>query len=194
MNMHTSDIRPEAGKTNSWQVYAPLIERKKKSWAVRIIVALLCLFPASGTYAQTAFSWEISTGITTPILDNGIGFHLGVNPTYNLNEYFALEGQASYLFTRIEDSFLTGEKATVNALNLLAGPRLYILGPDRKVRPFINLLVGGNYQSEQRPSATSSSEFTLGFSGGGYVLINQLVLGLSYDTPQNIVLKVGYRF
>lgn len=142
------------------------------------------------------FSNTITLGVGTPILDNGIGFHLGYHPSVSVHEYFAVEGQLSYFNAKVT-GFISGDAGRNHAVNFLTGPRVYLIAEDKNVRPYINLLLGGIYTREIMERAgvsTTRSEFGFGFSGGAYVNINQFVLGLSYDTPQNVIFKVGYTF
>ncbi|MEL6135259.1 MAG: hypothetical protein AAFR59_18030, partial [Bacteroidota bacterium] len=161
----------------------------------KLLLLLVLLACALLTKAQDRpFSTALAVGITTPILDNGLGFYTGIHPSYHLSSHFSLEGQVSYLYTSISGSFLSGEQATSHAINTLAGGRLYLNGEASKYRFFLNLLLGGNYTQEQTEGMAGEGAFGLGFSGGGYMQVGKLWLGLSYDTPQNVVLKAGYRF
>jgi len=148
--------------------------------------------------AQTNdFSNTVVVGVGTPMLDNGIGFHVGYNPSFSVHEYFAVEGQLSYFYTNLTGSFISGNTGTVQSVNLLTGGRLYFTSEDKNVRPYINLLIGGMYNREfmeRIGGSNTTSEFGLGGSAGAYVNISRFVIGLSLDTPQNFILKVGYTF
>lgn len=135
-----------------------------------------------------------TVGVSTPILDNGVGFHVGLNPSIRLAPIVAVEGQISYLYTHIGSSFLSGNEGVVHAVNTLAGGRLYLNGPGKRHRFFLNLLLGATYAQEVENGVEKPGAWMLGFSGGGYVALRRLTLGLSYDTPQNLVLKGGYAF
>jgi len=163
----------------------------KKGIAVAMFLALV------GTFANAQnnnFSVMPTLGVSTPILDGGVGFHIGVNPSLSLHEYFAAEGQVSYNYTKITSGFLNGDTGTAYSANFLLGPRIYFTPEGAKVRPYINALVGGLYYNEAADRVDSDSEFGLGFSGGGFVKIDRFVVGLSYETLGDIVLKVGYTF
>lgn len=140
------------------------------------------------------FSNTLTVGVSTPILDNGVGFHVGYNPSLSVHEYFAVEGQLSYLYTRVTGSFLSGDTGKIHSVNALVGPRVYFTPQDAKVRPYISALVGGLYNNEIMDRIDSAPEFGLGFSGGAYVNVNQFTFGLSYDAPGNVILKAGYTF
>ncbi len=139
------------------------------------------------------FSTAAFSGLSTPILDNGIGLHLGINPSYSLFSHLSIEGQISYVYTNITGSFISGNEAKTNAFNTLLGGRLYFNSESRKTRFYINLLMGGNYNVTYR-SSEKMTEYIIGLSGGGYVEREHLLFGISFDTPQNLILKIGYVF
>ena len=157
-----------------------------------IILCLLLGYSLSAHSQDRAFSTTLSLGIGSPLLDNGPSFHFGLNPNYQLAPIFSLEGQVSYIRTQINGSFLSGRTGNSNTLNLLGGGRLYLLSEGRKLRPYLNLLVGTVYEQEQL-DGTESSQWGFGYSAGAYVEFNDLALGLSLDAPQYLLLKVGYR-
>lgn len=152
---------------------------------------LLCLFTSSVVAAQNRdFSILATIGIATPVLDNGIGVQIGVNPCYALGTHFALEGQLSYLHSKINGSFLSGEKDISNTVNLLVGGRLYLTSEERKTRYYLNLLLGHHYNHSMR----FGRERDLGGTLGGGVIWNKLLIGASFDTPGYLILKVGHVF
>ncbi len=141
------------------------------------------------------FSITPTLGLGSPILDGGLSCHLGVNPGLSVSPYFSVEGQLSYIYTKVNSAFLSGERGTSHSVNLLTGGRLYFIPDDKKVRPYINILLGGSYHREiEKSPGLKTTEFGLGLSAGAFVKIDNLVLGLSIDTPQHIILKVGYVF
>lgn len=140
------------------------------------------------------FSTLTTIGVTSPILDDGIGVHLGVNPHLRLTEKLSVEGQISYIYTKIGSSFLSGNTGSLNSINTLVGGRFYLNSEDKNTRFFFNLLAGLNYKKEEENSIAKDAEFNLGFSGGLFLGINKITLGLTYDTPQNLILKLGYSF
>ncbi len=161
-----------------------------------IVIIFLALIGTIAKAQTNDFSHTVIVGIGSPILDNGQGFHLGYNPSLSVYEYLAVEGQLSYFYAETS-GFINGRKDKVHSVNVLVGPRLYFTPQDKNIRPYINLLIGGLYTreiTERAGISTTRSEFGLGFSGGAYVNIHQFVLGLSYDTPQNVIFKVGYTF
>lgn len=159
---------------------------------VLVIFGLFFIVFAQAQDQKTPVS--LTTGLTIPILDNGLGLHVGLNPAWGISEHFYLEGQLSYLYTRVGASFLSGEKSNSHAFNALVGGRLYLNAANQENRFYLNWLLGGNYQREIEDSGSATDQFGLGFSGGGYWQRKAFLLGLSYDTPQNLVLKTGYVF
>lgn len=132
-------------------------------------------------------------GVTSPILDNGIGFHVGLNPYVRINKRVSAEGQLSYIYTNITSSFLSGNISSVNSVNTLVGGRIYVNPEDKNTRFFLNLLIGLNYLKETN-NIGGVGEYNVGFSGGTFIELNRVVIGLTFDTPQNLIFKLGYAF
>ena len=145
------------------------------------------------TAQEDRFSTSATIGVTSPILDSGIGFHIGMNPSYSLSSLFSLEGQVSYLYTKTSSSFLSGNKKLSNSINTLAGGRLYLNSEERTNRFYVNLLFGVNYNKEGLNGIKRDGEINAGFSSGAFFELNKFLIGLSYDTPQNLILKVGIK-
>ncbi|MCI4671590.1 MAG: hypothetical protein MRZ79_25835 [Bacteroidia bacterium] len=167
-----------------------MIDQLKK---LILLIGLLSL----GLCAQAQdkkFSTAATMGITTPFLDNGIGLHLGLNPAYRLTARLTAEGQLSYLYTDVNSSFLSGDETTGNAVNALAGGRLYLNKEKKKNRFYLNCLLGLNYNKEEANGVSRAGEFSPGLSTGAYAQLNKILIGLSYDTPQNFVLRFGWIF
>lgn len=159
-----------------------------------LLFFLLLVFGLSVHAQKDNLKVSPNLGVTTPILDGGIGFHLGINPAYTLSPRFSVEGQVSYLYTKINGSFLSGNEGRSNSINTLVGGRLYLNSEEKRNRFYLNLLFGGNYNKEEINDVKLDGAFDFGFSGGGFFEINKFLIGVSYDTPQNFILKVGYVF
>ena len=140
------------------------------------------------------FSPSITLGISTPILDNGIGIHLGVNPTFSINQHLYLEGQVSYGFTYVSGYFLSGEEGRQHALSTLVGARIYLNKADNTNRYFLNLLLGGTYGRAILDSDRREIEIYPGITTGAYLERNRIILGLGVESPEHILLKAGYTF
>ena len=135
----------------------------------------------------------VSIGVSQPILNNGTGGHVGFNSSFQLTKTFSLEGQLSHIYTNIDSYFWSGDYGQSNDINLLAGGRIYLSPTDKKNRFFINLLLGLNYEKEDRLGRDVKEAYRMGFSVGGFYRFKKLNLGLTYDS-HHMVLKVGYSF
>ena len=161
----------------------------------KLLIFLIAVGFVNHTKAQDRKISTLTTiGITSPILDNGIGFHSGLNPHLWLTERFSLEGQISYIYTKISSSFLSGNTGSINSVNTLLGGRFYLNSEDKNTRFFFNLLTGLNYRKEEVNSIAKEAELNIGFSGGLFMDLSKITIGLTYDTPQNLILKLGYSF
>jgi hypothetical protein len=155
-----------------------------KNNAFEKLLFLLCLsFTINAQEGD--FSILPTAGIAAPILDNGTGFTVGLNPAYTVNPYFSIEGQISYTYIKTT-AFISGKSGKINSLYTLIGGRLYFLPKEKTVRPYINVLGGGNYGND--------SDYNLGLSVGAFLEMKKTVMGLSFETSQNLVLKLGRIF
>ena len=153
----------------------------------------LTLFSGLSANAQKGESFITpNIGVTTLLLSEAIGVHIGVNPSYAVSSHFSIEGQVSYSYTRINGAFISGARGLINSFNALAGGRLYFIQEDKSVRPYINLLIGANQFRELSETLKETRGFKIGFSAGAYVEIQKFLLGVSLDSPENFIFKVGY--
>ena len=160
----------------------------------KLILLLLFFGLINNSNAQEkSFEKLVTIGISQPILNNGTGFHVGFNPSFELTKLFSLEGQLSHIYTNIDSYFLSGDYGRSNDVNLLAGGRFYLNSSENKNRFFVNLLLGLNYERDDRLDREIREEYRLGFSVGGYYRFKKINFGLSYDS-HHIVLKCGYSF
>ena len=160
----------------------------------KLILLLLFFGLINNSIAQEkSFEKLVTIGISQPILNNGTGFHVGFNPSFELTKSFSLEGQLSHIYTNIDSYFLSGDYGRSNDVNLLAGGRFYLNSSENKNRFFINLLLGLNYERDDRVDREIREEYRLGFSVGGYYRFKKINFGLTYDS-HHIVLKCGYSF
>lgn len=158
------------------------------------ILLLLFFGLINNSIAQEKSFEKLATiGISQPILNNGTGFHVGFNPSFELTKSFSVEGQLSHIYTNIDSYFLSGDYGRSNDVNLLAGGRFYLNSSENKNRFFINLLLGLNYERDDRLDREIREEYRLGFSAGGYYRFKKINIGLTYDS-HHIVLKCGYSF
>ena len=140
---------------------------------------------------NNSFEKLVTVGVSQPILNNGTGFHIGFNPSFELTKSFSIDGQLSHIYTNIDSYFLSGDYGRSNDINLLIGRRFYLNSSENKNRFFINFLLGLNYEKDDRLGREIREEYRLGFSIGGYYRFKKINLGLTYDS-HHIVLKCGY--
>lgn len=159
-----------------------------------ILILTLLSFVMFANAQKGDFAIAPTIGVTTPILDGGIGFHIGVNPSYSILPSFSIESQLSYLYTKISSSFISGKTGMSNSVNILLGGRQYLNSNEKTTRFYLNLLVGGNYNKQKLNGESYEGEFNFGISAGGFFEFNKFLIGLSYETPQNFILKMGYVF
>ena len=133
-------------------------------------------------------------GIGFPILDNGYGLHFGLNPTIPLNRHLSIAGQLSYMYGRINSSFLSGNHGLSHTGSLMMGGRVYIGSGGKGIRTYFNTLLGPQLHAERINNLMTSINLNLGGSIGGFVRIRPWVIGLSYETPGHVVFKTGYYF
>ena len=142
---------------------------------------------------NNSFEKLVTVGVSQPILNNGTGFHIGFNPSFEFTKSFSIDGQLSHIYTNIDSYFLSGDYGRSNDINLLIGSRFYLNSSENKNRFFINFLLGLNYERDDRLGREIREEYRLGFSVGGYYRFKKINFGLTYDT-HHIVLKFGYSF
>jgi len=140
------------------------------------------------------FSFLPNIGVTSPFLTEGLGIHIGFNPSVTVSQRVSIEGQVSYIHNPVKSTFLSGLTREDNTINMLAGGRYYLNPVSKKTRFYINLLIGGARYHSVRSSGKISKGVDLGVSSGFYAEFNRLVLGATIDTPSNPVLKLGYIF
>lgn len=153
---------------------------------LKVVLIGFLVFISSLSFAQ--INVAATVWIANPIFDNGFGIQVGVNPSFELTEYFSLESQFSLIHIN-GTQFISGEEFTTLSYNALAGGRLYILSSEKSFRPFINFLVGANLNQEE------TFESDLGVSLGIYGELNdKLLFGIAAETDAFIVAKLGYQF
>lgn len=156
------------------------------------LFALILLLSISTAFAQNQekVGLKLFAGPTTPILDNGIGIQLSLNPQIELSDYFSVEGQLAYNNSRVTGSFLSGERGNAQAGTALGGIRTYIVGSQRNIRPYINLLLGA---FALRESSEANWEVGISFSTGIYAEIDRWTVGFSFEGPQFLMFKLGFQ-
>lgn len=157
------------------------------------ITVLLFLILAAQANDQK-LSTLATIGVSTPILDNGTGVLIGINPSYTLTPNLSIESQVSYSYTFISSTFLSGNQGKSHGINVLVGGRLYLNSSEKINRFYVNLLIGGNYFQEQINGLIRNPELGIGVSAGVFYHRGKFVIGLSSESPENLTLKLGYSF
>lgn len=160
-----------------------------------IITTILCLiFFHSALHGQdNKLKINANLGIGTPILNGGICYHIGINPSYQITNYFSGETQVSYVFTDVNSAFLTGADSQSSAFNLLVGLRLYFTSPEKNFRPYFNCMLGGIYVNEMNMFG-NPNYFGVGYSTGLFIEYNKITSGITFEGEGNIIVKLGYNF
>lgn len=153
---------------------------------LKVVLIGFLVFISSVSYAQ--LNVAATVGIASPILDNGFGVQVGVNPSFELTEYLSLESQFSLIHVN-GTQFISGDEFTSKSYNALAGGRLYVLSSKKSFRAFINFLAGANFN----PGETRESD--LGLSLGVYgEFKDDFLFGIAGETDGFFVGKLGYQF
>jgi len=116
------------------------------------------------------------------------GAHLGFNLYSKKPKRLKSDLQLSMNFSGESNT-----SSTLFSLNGLYGGRYYILAPEKSTTAFVNALIGGSFVQE------SGDDFTevllnIGYAVGGFVVINRWILGVSAESYNNFILKIGYTF
>lgn len=129
-------------------------------------------------------------GASTMFLDNGFGLHVGLNYHHDFTSRVAAEGQLSNQLTQVTSGFLSGGEDQLNTTAILVGGRVYFTDAEGGARWYANALIGPMLQYT---ASTDATETYLGATVGIYRASNRWVLGLAAESPQHVLLKVGYR-
>jgi len=155
----------------------------------KLIILLFIIF--SQLYSQKGdLKISSSISISKTILDDGTGFGLAVNPYKKITSKFYVEGQVSGVWTKINSSFLQGNKGNIYSGNILAGLNYYFKANIPMV--YFNFLAGLNYSNERIARAKNYEIIDLGISTGLFLKLKKLSIGLGLESPQNIFLKFGF--
>ena len=125
-------------------------------------------------------------GLADP--ETAFGVHIGANLYSKELKRLKSDLQLSLNLTGMPMG--TGRILSVNALY---GGRYYIINPEKNVSVFINGLVGGAFIAESGDDYTEN-RFGLGYSAGVFGDINRFILGISVESFNSFILKVGYSF
>lgn len=156
----------------------------------RIILAVVVLWlmgMQSELFAQNN-KWHLTThlGVSTALLDNGVGFQISLNPIRDVSERVALEGQLSFMSFRGTE-FLSGGNISDNVSLALVGARYYFNNSEHNWQPYINFLIGGVNSTVEGQA--------VGGSVGAYLSYQRkFSVGVAFESSQYVFLKAGYTF
>lgn len=162
---------------------------------MRIFLIMAFLFSNWSLSAQSSrLSFVPNLSLSVPLLDNGIGAQIGLNPSMRIVSFISLEGQVSYNYTQISDSFLSGNAGSSQTINAFIGPRVYLSKSGVRNRLYLNLLVGNSWSTEKADDKEERIENDLGLATGLFLERERIVFGLSLESPQNLMFKFGLVF
>ena len=133
------------------------------------------------------------------------GIYVGYSFEIPKRDRFSWEFQASFhqvSYDRDSDNFAhDGGKIAVS--NLVFGPRIYLMKPDKKVRIYLNFLPGLSMELDEEyvidefgeEELKSNTELlNLGYALGAYLQIkNKFLIGAAYEPAGALVFKLGYK-
>jgi len=163
--------------------------------AIAFLVFLSCYLTPNFCHAQdSGIDLFVHGAITTPILDNGTGFSLGLNPSKDLNRFIKAEMQINYNYTTISSSFVSGRTGSVNSGNVLVGGRLSFMPSEKPNRIYVNALIGANLSREMKDGLETQDDLLFGLSSGVYVKLKQFAVGAGVEAPAYFFVRAGYTF
>jgi len=156
---------------------------------------ILTVFGATALSAQDGkFKLTPNVGLATTILSGGAGVQVAINPSYQLYKSLHAEGQISYSNVQAGDTFFSANEK-VTAVNALVGLRVYLFGNAATTRLYTNLMIGiTSYQVTNFSTGRETNTQDAGASLGLYLERKKFVVGVSFDSPEHMVLRVGFVF
>jgi hypothetical protein len=169
-------------------VHLPSFE-KSNPLRVPAIFGIIFLLATSAN-AQSSTS-EIFISISSPILDNGLGFDLGLRSSLLQGENLSLMGQIGFGQYSVSE-FLSGRITKGNYSGLMIGPSITFLR-ESKLKPTFLLLGGVQAHYQKREGVGNSLDFGIGASAELNVSIsNRLKLGAFAHSPGFVGLRCSY--
>jgi len=121
-------------------------------------------------------------------LETAFGIHIGAN-MYSRE----LKRIKSDLQVSLNLSGMPAGSGRILSFNALYGGRYYILNPEKPASVYVNALVGGVFIAESGDDYTEN-RFGLGYSAGVFGDIDRFIVGISVESFNAYILKVGYSF
>jgi hypothetical protein len=169
-------------------------KRHMKTLFKSLLITLCCLTGLTAYAQEKKTEFSVSTGFATRLttdpnsFEASNGFHLGVNLYKRKASKWTWDAQLSMNYT--SDKFTASGHITINALY---GARYYFTKPESATRFFMSILGGLALRNESGDDFISTY-LDVGYSGGFFMETKQLLFGISVDSPQNVIFKVGYKF
>ncbi|MFK8056301.1 MAG: hypothetical protein AB8F78_09310 [Saprospiraceae bacterium] len=158
-----------------------------KSRYYLILLSALCTsLNMSAQKNKTEISF--TGGYALQLVPAGSGWHGGINVYSKTEKRLKLDLQFSANLTREKNSYRSHFAA-----NLIGGTRYYILDPTKTATIFTNVLVGPAFVIENGDDYIESL-LNIGYSVGIFVDNNRFLTGLSIESYQSLLFKVGYAF
>ncbi len=157
---------------------------KMTSFLRKLTLALALLSVGFSAHAQFSFTPTIGAGLQPA--ESGFGAYIGVYGSRPLGTHFAFDSQLSFIV-------IGDDNGTYSVLNALAGIRIYFNQEGAEPRIYFNALLGPSFEREARFDFIAH-ELEFGYSGGLFAEIRRVVIGVSFDAPQSLLLKAGYVF
>jgi hypothetical protein len=134
---------------------------------------------------------ELFFGVASPLLDNGLGFDLGIRSSLLHGENLSLIGQIGFGQYRISE-FLSGRITKGNYSGLMLGPSITFL-KDSRLKPTFLLLGGVQAHYQQREGVGNSLDFGFGANTELNVSISRRIkLGAFAQTPGFVGIRCSY--
>ena len=123
------------------------------------------------------------------------GLNLAFGKYYETADYGGLEGQISYVYANVDESYIQN-----HSLSLTGGFRLYLTKKKRKTQFYTNMLVGVYFLENELNNQlllgnNSLDEIGLGFTIGLFFELKYgFTIGISGEKPDYLIGRVGYNF
>lgn len=153
------------------------------------------------TDAGRSFIFGTSIGYPLGIFDiPNAGIYVGIHPRWRISDIFWIDTQISYSHSRFDrdDDIFSHDGGQTNSYSAIFGPRLYMMGSNKNIRPYANLLIGYGATVDQEYNADDELKYaTFGvysFSFGIYLEINKRFFfgGAVEGAHTEAVVKLGY--
>lgn len=158
----------------------------------KLVLITLCFFSVQTSFANKEkihLGGTIGTGIY--MFDQGQGLHVAFVPTYQLNNYFRVEGQLSFMSMHITSAWGSGEQSYETNFGAFVGLRAYAMPPNFIVRPYLNLLLGVTHNDVGYFDVIKTLP---GFTGGlNFEIYKNFTTGVNFESVQMFLFKVGYQ-